>query len=88
MRSFTKFVAKAKEIKGDPIQENLLNSEAVIIDENGQFIVIEHSQSIDFFSIQALQVSTLVMSTAPARSTRDIQYGNAVNCKQTISTSV
>ena len=43
LKSLFKFVAKAKEIKGDTIQEKLLNSEAVIIDEEGNLVVVEHS---------------------------------------------
>ena len=42
-RSLLKFVKKAKEIKGDMIQEKLLDSEAVIIDEHGNLVVVNHS---------------------------------------------
>ena len=54
MRSLAKFVAKAKEVKGDPIQEKLLDSEAVELDDRSNFIVIEHSQQIDFIPVSAL----------------------------------
>ena len=83
MRALFKFVKKAKAIKGDPIQERLIDSEAVEMDENGDFVVVNHSSSIDFIPVNALQISTLTMS-APT----EITYGNAVNCKQTLSTSV
>ena len=36
MRALFKFVKKAKAIKGDPIQEKLIDSEAVEMDENGE----------------------------------------------------
>ena len=81
MRALDKFVTKAKQIKGDPIQEKLLDSEAVIIDEDNNFVVVEHSKSIDFVPVAALQVSTLVMSVAAARPQRDYDFGNALNCK-------
>ena len=81
MRALDKFVTKAKQIKGDPIQEKLLDSEAVIIDEDNNFVVIEHSKSIDFVPVAALQVSTLVMSVAAAQPQRDYDFGNALNCK-------
>ena len=61
MRSFNKFAIKAREIKGDPIQEKLLDSEAVIMDQDSNFVVVDHSKSIDFVPVHALQVSTLVM---------------------------
>ena len=97
MRSLSKFVAKAKEVKGDPIQEKLLDSEAVELDDHSNFVVIEHSQQIDFIPVSALQVSTLEMQQrnsskkskkAQPQADVDALYGNALNCKQTITTTV
>ena len=53
-RSLLKFVKKAKEIEGDTIPEKFLDSEAVIIDEHGNLVVVNHSQSIDFIPVSAL----------------------------------
>ena len=40
-RSFVKFATKAKAVKGDPIQERLLDSDATVMDVNGDMIVTE-----------------------------------------------
>ena len=50
-RSVLKFVKKAKEIKGDPIQEKLLDSEAAIMDEDGNMVVEEGRSSLDFIPV-------------------------------------
>lgn len=94
LKSLARFAQKAKAVKGDAIQEKLLASEAVELDEAGNFVVVEHSQSIDFIPVAALQVSTLTMRQRTSSKTRarpeeaDALYGNALNCQQTILTSV
>lgn len=54
LASILKFSAKAKAIKGDSIQEKLLDSDAVIMDDYSNFVVVEHSSSIDFIPVEAL----------------------------------
>lgn len=57
LKSFFKFIAKAKEIKGDSIQERLLDSESVIIDENNKFVIVKPYASVDFVDVETYQVS-------------------------------
>ena len=54
LASILKFSAKAKAIKADSIQEKLLDSDAVIMDDYSNFVVVEHSSSIDFIPVEAL----------------------------------
>ena len=89
VKSFQRYKEKARAVRGDRIQEKLLNSDAVVMDrDSGDFVVVEHSSSIDFIPVDTLQVSTIVMQPAPAKSPLEVKYGNAINCKQTLSTSV
>ena len=54
IRSFAKYQAKSKQSTGDPIQEKLLYSDAVIINDDNEFEVVDHSASIDFIPVDAL----------------------------------
>ena len=69
-----------------------MDKEQVIIDENNEFVVIEPSQSVDFIPVAALQVQTVQMSSThqyhPRKKESTVDFGNAVNCKQTITRTV
>lgn len=81
-----KFVKKAKEIKGDPIQEKLLDSEAAIMDEDGNMIVEEGRSSLDFIPVASFKVASVTMRN---RRIPDSEiYGEAVNCRQRVTTTV
>ena len=54
MRSLAKYLAKSKQVRGDPIQERLLEADGVIIDDHNELIVVNPSQSVDFIPVHAL----------------------------------
>ena len=85
-RSLIKFIRKAKAVKHDPIQDKLLDAEGVVMDVDSNFIVLNESSSVDFIEVSSLQVASLQMRGNNAMN-RDA-FGEAVNCRQTVTMTV
>ena len=56
MKAFKKYTTKTREIKGDLIQERLMEAEEVILDEKNDFEVLNGNVNYEFFTVQSTQV--------------------------------
>ena len=54
IKSFKKFVKKAKQVKGDVILERLLDADEVIIDANDQFQVQNGDANLEFVAVDSV----------------------------------
>ena len=54
LTSMKQYVAKSKEIKGDVILERLMDSDEVMIDASGQFVVTSGDAGLEFVSVDSV----------------------------------